>query len=50
MKVHPYVQFGGRCAQAFQYYKQHLGATELALMPYRGSPGVAWMAICVAPR
>jgi len=38
MKVHPYVQFGGRCAEAFQYYQQHLGATELSLMPYRGSP------------
>ena len=38
MIVNPYVQFGGRCAEAFQYYQQHLGATDPVLMPYRGSP------------
>jgi PhnB protein len=38
MNVHPYVQFGGRCKEAFDYYVQHLGATDPVLMPYRGSP------------
>jgi PhnB protein len=38
MNVYPYVQFGGRCAEAFAYYAQHLGATDSATMPYRGSP------------
>jgi PhnB protein len=38
MIVSPYIQFGGRCAEAFQYYQQHLGATDPVLMLYRGSP------------
>jgi PhnB protein len=38
MNVNPYVQFGGRCAEAFEYYKEHLGASEAALMTFRGSP------------
>ncbi|MFL6673008.1 MAG: VOC family protein [Massilia sp.] len=41
MIVNPYVQFGGRCTDAFRYYEEHLGATDLMLMPYRGSPGEA---------
>jgi PhnB protein len=38
MKVNPYIQFGGRCAQAFEFYRQHLGARDIMLMPFRGSP------------
>lgn len=38
MKMNPYLQFGGKCAQAFDYYRQHLGATEVMLMPFRGTP------------
>lgn len=38
MNVFPYVQFGGRCAEAFAYYQQHLGGTDVTTMPYRGSP------------
>jgi PhnB protein len=38
MNVHPYVQFGGRCAEAFAYYQAHLGGTDVTTMPYRGSP------------
>jgi PhnB protein len=38
MNVYPYIQFGGRCAEAFAYYQQHLGATDPVTMPYRGSP------------
>jgi PhnB protein len=41
MNVNPYVQFGGRCAEAFEYYKQHLGATDVVLMTFAGSPGEA---------
>jgi PhnB protein len=38
MKVYPYIQFSGRCAEAFAFYQQHLGATDIVTMPYRGSP------------
>jgi PhnB protein len=38
MRVNPYLQFGGSCAQAIEYYRQHLGATDIMLMPFRGSP------------
>jgi PhnB protein len=38
MNVYPYVQFGGRCAEAFAYYEAHLGGTGVQTMPYRGSP------------
>ncbi len=41
MKVEPYVSFGGKCAQAFAYYQQHLGATNPMIMPFRGSPAEA---------
>ncbi len=39
MKLEPYIQFGGNCAQAFAYYQQHLGARDLMIMTFRGSPG-----------
>ena len=38
MRIEPYLQFNGNCAQAFEYYRQHLRGEELCLMPYRGSP------------
>ncbi|CDG84309.1 VOC family protein [Janthinobacterium agaricidamnosum] len=38
MDINPYLQFNGNCAQAFTYYRQHLGGQELTLMPFRGSP------------
>jgi PhnB protein len=38
MKIEPYLFFGGTCAQAFAYYQQHLGATDLMVFPFRGSP------------
>lgn len=41
MKMNPYIEFGGKCAQAFEYYRQHLGATESMLMPFRGTPAEA---------
>jgi PhnB protein len=39
MNLNPYLQFGGKCAQAFEFYKERLGAKVLQLMTYRGSPG-----------
>ncbi|APA69391.1 MULTISPECIES: VOC family protein [unclassified Janthinobacterium] len=38
MRIEPYLQFNGNCAQALDYYRQHLGGDNLCLMPYRGSP------------
>ena len=38
MRIEPYLQFNGNCAQALEYYRQHLQGTDLCLMPYRGSP------------
>ena len=39
MRIEPYLQFNGNCAQAMEYYRQHLHGTDLCLMPFRGSPG-----------
>lgn len=39
MRIEPYLQFNGNCAQALEYYRQHLHGTDLCLMPFRGSPG-----------
>ena len=39
MRIEPYLQFDGNCAQALEYYRQHLHGTDLCLMPFRGSPG-----------
>ena len=41
MIVEPYVMFGGKCAQAFAYYQEHLGATDPMIMPFRGTPAEA---------
>ena len=27
MRLNTYVNFAGRCAEAFRYYEEHLGAT-----------------------
>jgi len=39
MNINPYIYFGGKCAEAFNYYKEHLGAQDVELMSFRGSPG-----------
>ena len=39
MRIEPYLQFNGNCAQALEYYRQHLHGTDLCLMPFRGTPG-----------
>jgi PhnB protein len=41
MKVDAYVQFGGRAAEAVTFYGEHLGATVIQAMPFRGSPASA---------
>ena len=43
MKVHPYVQFGGRCAEPFQYGPRHAGALTSQF-------GAVSTLICEAPR
>lgn len=39
MKLDAYVQFGGRAAEAVAFYQEHLGASAVQAMPFRGSPG-----------
>ena len=41
MKVYAYVQFRGRCAEAVAFYQEHLGASAIEAMPFRGSPAGA---------
>lgn len=43
MQLTPYLFFGGRCAAAFNFYKENLGASEMALMTFRGTPGETQM-------
>jgi PhnB protein len=38
MKTHVYLNFGGNCAAAFQFYAQHLGGKIDMLMTYGQSP------------
>lgn len=39
MRAEAYLQFNGNCAQALEYYRQHLHGENLFLMPFRGTPG-----------
>jgi PhnB protein len=39
MKVDAYVIFGGRAAEAVAFYQEHLGASTVQAMPFRGAPG-----------
>lgn len=38
MHINPYLNFGGSCAEAFEFYRTTMGGQDLLLMPYRGSP------------
>jgi PhnB protein len=38
MKIEPYLFFGGRCDEAFDFYKRVFGAEQTFLMRYRESP------------
>lgn len=39
MKVHPYLNYGGNCEEAFRFYEQHLGAKLDAMMRFDDAPG-----------
>ncbi len=41
MSVNVYLSFDGRCKEALDFYKEHLGAEILQLHPYRESPDPA---------
>jgi PhnB protein len=38
MKMHTYVNYAGKCAEAFAYYEQHLGAKTLGVMKWSQMP------------
>ena len=38
MKMNTYVNFAGKCAEAFRYYEQHLGAKVGMMMTHGQSP------------
>jgi len=38
MRFNTYVNFAGRCAEAFRYYEEHLGATTGIMMTHEQAP------------
>lgn len=38
MHINPYLNLGGNCAEAFEFYRATFGGQDLVLMNYRGSP------------
>jgi PhnB protein len=38
MRFNTYVNFAGRCAEAFRYYEEHIGATRSIMMTHDQSP------------
>jgi PhnB protein len=38
MKLHAYLNFGGNCKEAFQFYEKHLGGKIVAKMTYGEMP------------
>ncbi len=38
MKLHPYLTYGGNCAEAFRFYEQHLGGKITAIMTWGDMP------------
>lgn len=38
MQVQPYLFFEGRCEEAIEFYRRHLGAEVVMLMRYRDNP------------
>jgi PhnB protein len=39
MKLHTYLNYGGNCREAFQFYEQHLGGKITFLMTQAEAPG-----------
>ncbi|MDE3201855.1 MAG: hypothetical protein KGN79_13150 [Acidobacteriota bacterium] len=40
MRTNTYLNFGGNCAEAFQFYADHLGAKVEGMMKHSQIPGV----------
>jgi len=40
MKMHTYLNYGGNCRQAFQFYEQHLGGKITTMMTHGEQPGL----------
>jgi PhnB protein len=38
MKMNAYLNFGGKCEEAFQFYEKHLGGTDLCIMRWSQMP------------
>lgn len=38
MELHTYINFGGKCAEAFRYYEEHLGAKIGMMMKFGEAP------------
>jgi PhnB protein len=36
MKLHPYLNYGGNCEQAFRFYEKHLGGKITSMMTHAG--------------
>jgi PhnB protein len=43
MKINPYLNFNGNCAEAMRYYAKILGGRDLNIITYRDSPMAAQM-------
>jgi PhnB protein len=41
MKLNPYLNYGGNCAEAFHFYEKHLGGKINAMMTHADAPGPA---------
>jgi PhnB protein len=41
MKLHPYLNYGGNCEQAFRFYEQHLGGKIIAMMTHEEVPSAS---------
>ena len=39
MKLHTYLNYGGNCKEAFDFYEKHLGGKIIARMTYADQPG-----------
>jgi PhnB protein len=38
MKLNPYLNYGGNCADAFRFYEKHLGGKITAMMTFDQAP------------
>ncbi len=39
MQLHPYLNFGGNCRQAFEFYREHLGGKITSMITHAQMPG-----------